>query len=53
MIAAAAILSVVAVASQAAEAMILSSATEIADMAFYYFASSVVVDYIFWRILPR
>jgi hypothetical protein len=38
-IAAAAILSVV-VASQAAEATILTSATEIADVAFYYFASS-------------
>jgi hypothetical protein len=37
-IAAAAILSVV-VASQAAEATILTSATEIADVAFYYFAS--------------
>jgi hypothetical protein len=39
MIAAAAILSV-AVASQAAEATILTSATEIADVAFYYCASS-------------
>jgi len=38
-IAAAAILSVV-VASQAAEATILTSATKIANMAFYYFASS-------------
>jgi hypothetical protein len=38
-IAAAAILSV-AVATQAAEAKILTSATEIVDMAFYYFASS-------------
>jgi len=38
-IAAAAILSVV-VATQAAEAMILTSATGIADVAFYYFASS-------------
>jgi hypothetical protein len=40
-IAAAAILSV-AVASQAAEATILTSATEIADVAFYYFASSLL-----------
>jgi hypothetical protein len=38
-IAAAAILSV-AVATQAAEAKILTSATKIVDMVFYYFASS-------------
>jgi hypothetical protein len=40
-IAAAAILSVV-VATQAAEAKILTRAPEIVDMAFYYFASSLL-----------
>ncbi len=42
-IAAAAIILSVAVASQAAEATILTSATKISDMAFYYFASSSLV----------